>query len=341
MNIFTRILRRGKREVVKGIRLLRSKWSSSRTVDLVDLGKHKIMVYTDDHAYNWVLAGQKHKSTLEHARNVHAHGFVYANVDLTTLTIDNIIYHVIQHYWEHNIPFVYLDVGSQYGTGAYGHSEGKSALDIGSFIKANKQSQHVVAFEPGIAGELLPYNVELNGLLDTVTVERLAVSFASVPTLFFYEEGNSEDSRILERYTTSVRTVTLTVHCTTIDEYLSSHRIEAYPIVKIDTQGAEPDVLEGMKQTRAEKPVPIVLEFSPWHLQVDAGDFLTLLGQNATIFDLPVTDDNKMARLDEHDYQGFVEKVKARKAPWTDLLVIPHNIPDVEALLNKINANIS
>ena len=137
----------------------------------------------------------------------------------------------------------------------------------------------MIAFEPGIAGELLPYNVELNGLQDTVTVERLAVSFASLPTLFFYEAGNSEDSRILERKTIYKRTKALTVRCTTVDDYLAAHHLDCFPIVKIDTQGAEPDVLEGMQQTRTAKPVPIILEFSPWHLQVDPGEFVTLLGR--------------------------------------------------------------
>ena len=78
MNILYRILQRCKREVRDRISAARAK---SRPIDFVDLGKHKIMLYTSDHAYTWVREHEKHQSTLAHARNIHTHGFAYADVE--------------------------------------------------------------------------------------------------------------------------------------------------------------------------------------------------------------------------------------------------------------------
>lgn len=321
---------------------------NSHLIDFVDIGKHQILIYTDDLAYSWVLDDQQHKSSLEHAINISKKGFKYANVDLSTVTCDNIIYHVIKHYWDHALPFYYLDIGSQYGTGAFnfsamyksddygiGSSEGRSALDIGSFIKANDQTQQVISFEPGIAGELLQANVDLNGLSETVTVERQAVSFSCMPTLLYYEIGHSEDCRILERFTE--RTRSMVVRCTSVDDYLASHHLTGYPIVKIDTQGAEMEVLEGMKHTSAALPVPIMLEFSPLIIHDDPVDFLKLLGTDALIFDLPVLADSKITAIQEDDFGSFISDVTARKFSWTDLLIMPNNLPFIDELLAKID----
>ena len=123
-------------------------------------------------------------------------------------------------------------------------------------------------------------------------------------------------------------------------------KISAHLILKIDTQGAEYQVFQGMAGVIASRYVACVMEFTPHALvtSIDALQFLTQLGQRFLIVD--VGQQNLKNRktgsgaicqlLNTSDYDGFVANVRERPYGWTDLLLVPKKLPALNDLLSQL-----
>lgn len=119
----------------------------------------------------------------------------------------------------------------------------------------------VHAFEPDpVNCSLLRKNVRLNRAAN-VKVVQAALSNNDEPVHLFLDSQNKGDHRIWEP--TGESRTSITVKCTTLDQYL--HETSTVPrFIKIDVQGAEGQVLEGMKETFAgTAPMYLILEFWP------------------------------------------------------------------------------
>jgi FkbM family methyltransferase len=145
---------------------------------------------------------------------------------------------------------------------------------------------HVYAFEPDPeAFALLKQNVRLNGLRN-VTLEQKAVSDQPGEVRLFLAPENKGDHRIFS--TSGEKRASIVVEAVTLDEYFDGREPEI-DFIKVDTQGAEGVILEGMKRLLARNDqVKMVLEFSPWHLREFGYEPLKLL-----------------TTLDEIDYRFF------------------------------------
>jgi len=195
------------RVVETSISTLRALVLWGRTIDLVKMGDLKIFMYTDDLGYRTVPEPMRHyrlspedlHSSAKHVEPDHPPMPVTGPMDL-----------LIQHYWQHNIDFVFVDVGCQYGT---------SAFRVARFIQSYGRDNQVICFEPGIAGWLVAHNVALNGLQDQVTFEPMAIGHISLPQLIFGEVGHSENNRIVNR-DLSNEAFSSVVPTVSIDDYI-------------------------------------------------------------------------------------------------------------------------
>ncbi len=170
---------------------------------------------------------------------------------------------------------------------------GDTFVDIGAHVgyfaliaaKTVGEEGHVFAFEPDPTNySTLARNVILNGFRN-VTLEQMAVTNRNDRIRLYLSETNSGDHRILfcEEPRQSIQ-----VDCVTIDDYFRDRgptpRID---FVKIDTQGAEVFVLQGMRKTlRLNPDARLIVEFWPYGLfclGTNAGELLRILESHGFI----------------------------------------------------------
>jgi FkbM family methyltransferase len=179
----------------------------------------------------------------------------------------------------------------------------------------------VYAFEPEPANfALLQKNVRLNGLTNVVLEQKALSNRKGILKLFLAGE-NKGDHRIYQPEGESRPTVD--VEAVRLDEYFKDQE-RAIDVLKMDTQGAEGMILEGMTgllEGRTDGPT-IFMEFWPYALKgmgTDAGDLLK--------------------KLQSHHYKLYDISPKDRK--WLPLvepadLLAAHPLVDTESQTNLI-----
>lgn len=119
----------------------------------------------------------------------------------------------------------------------------------------------VIAFEPHpVLGQVLRRNTERAGCAN-VTVSSLALGRASgTAELVLHPRGNFGGSSL--RADGEPGRPRAPVEVTTLDDYLERSGVSSVDVVKLDVEGAEPDVIEGARRTLAANPgIVLVVEF--------------------------------------------------------------------------------
>ncbi len=303
-------------------------------VDVVKRGDIKLFMYTDDASYlvlaenekHYQLTAQDYQPPEAAATQPDAAAFFRREVAEGSLTTA-----LLTHYWAHGLEFAVIDVGASYGF---------ESIYTAQYIRRCGRANRVVAFEPGVAGTLLEHNVVLNHVAGLLTVERAAVSNLTGPMLMFGESGRSRNNRIVNRRPEGEDFSYVTqVHA--LDTYVERHGLGKHFIVKIGTQGAEPEMLKGMQRMLADRYTTLIIEFSPQAIRGRTAphDFLASLACLGTVCDLgqrgPLAfiAGRRLRLVDVEDFERFSEVVQNRPDSWSDLLVIPHQLPGEEELL--------
>jgi len=185
--------------------------------------------------------------------------------------------------------------------------EGSVVVDIGahygyySLIAAKNKAQ-VFSFEPVKENfEILRKNIELNHL-DAIQPFNVAVSNINGGKMFNVAEASDSSSFYEHPLTKTIEQ--RAVQTVSLDKFLPDQKID---LVKIDTEGHELEVLEGMKNTLGKNPgIKLLIGFNPKCLKIAGNnptDLLTWLSQNA--FDIFFLDDAKIKIM---KLGGAVEK---------------------------------
>ena len=157
-------------------------------------------------------------------------------------------------------------------------------LDIGAHVglyalpAANRVGQQgrVIAFEPHPSNRgLLEENLHRNEI-DNVTVVPAAVSDSSGRMHLQVSTFNTGDHRLYRQGSVGVQTVETDV--VSVDGWLESAGIEKVDMIKMDVQGAEANVLKGMRRTlEANRRLRMIIEYTPWMLRESGADPMSLL----------------------------------------------------------------
>lgn len=235
---------------------------------------------------------------------------------------------LIAWYAAEGIPTAFLDIGSNIGT---------DAIRIAKFSSLINKRLPITSFEPGILATLVPHTLRLNGVDDIVAFEEKCVSDNNKPVVLFGEAGLSVNNRIVNR---NPRTegYSKIVNSTTVTEHLADTRFTGrHPILKVDTQGAEWFVWNGMKAELSRRWFLMIIELTPWALEpvVAPSRFVHELLDHFHVFDLgngrqrcvPVTDDN----VDE-----AIARISGNEPYWTDLLCISRSLESAPRLIDRI-----
>ena len=157
---------------------------------------------------------------------------------------------------------------------------GMTFVDVGAHIgyysllaaRAVGPAGRVVSFEPSPDNfALLTENIRLNGLSKIVRAENLALGAGRGEADLHLSTCNTGDHRLYstlddddEMFNAGMHRQSVRVPVISLDEYLGREGVERVDVVKIDVQGAEMDVLLGMRQTLARSPqVVLFTEFWP------------------------------------------------------------------------------
>jgi FkbM family methyltransferase len=152
---------------------------------------------------------------------------------------------------------------------------GMTFVDVGAHVglltlagaRAVGPSGKVLAIEPvPLAFELLSRTVAINGLLHRVEVRRQAAGARREHCKFFVRSVLGHSSLIRGDALAEASTVEIEVEVAPLDDLVQ--RRERVDLVKIDVEGAELAVLEGMTRVIADNPeLAIIAEFGPSHLK--------------------------------------------------------------------------
>jgi FkbM family methyltransferase len=149
-----------------------------------------------------------------------------------------------------------LDVGANIGYTAWVFSEAVAA------------ESKVYAFEPdGTTYAMLEELVRTKKLRKTVEPLNLAVGREKGYLEFWHNKDHSADHRVVTEEFRKVRpdaSEVTRVPVTTVDDFVKERKLEHISFVKIDVQGYETAVCEGMAQTLEKFPeMKVCLEFMP------------------------------------------------------------------------------
>lgn len=152
---------------------------------------------------------------------------------------------------------------------------GSTFLDVGAnigyfaLLAAAVGKARVVAFEPQPAiADLLSRSVALNGLDGVVRVECLALSNAPDSMRMTSCPGNTGHARLT--HAGAAESQTFDVSVVALDTWMESNPIGPVSVCKIDTEGSEIRVLEGMVRLLDRDSPAIVIEV--------VGEFLAAFG---------------------------------------------------------------
>ena len=134
----------------------------------------------------------------------------------------------------------------------------------------------VIAFEPHPSNRgLLEENIARNEI-ENVTVVPAAVSDTPGQLDLQISSFNTGDHRLYRGRSAGVKTVRTDV--VSIDDWLESAGLEKIDMVKMDVQGAEANVLKGMRRTLASShALRMIIEYTPWMLRESGADPLSVL----------------------------------------------------------------
>lgn len=159
---------------------------------------------------------------------------------------------------------VFLDIGAHVGLYAL-----PAACRVG-------EQGRVVAFEPHPSNRaLLEENLSRNDVTN-VTVVPAAVSDRPGQLELQVSSFNTGDHRLYRQGSSRAKTVSTDV--VSVDAWLESSGIDRIDLIKMDVQGAEASVLEGMRRTLdANHDLQMIIEYTPWMLRESGADPLLML----------------------------------------------------------------
>jgi FkbM family methyltransferase len=198
--------------------------------------------------------------------------------------------------------------------------EGRIAFDIGAHVgiyslplsRAVGPAGRVVALEPECENfELLSRNIEANRVTN-VTALQAAAGETERDCFLRIDRENRGNHRIVPQAMAGVESQCCAM--TTIDRLASSFRDDSVGYIKIDVQGAEARVLEGMRETIARNPRMIL------QIEIELGDPATAVATVETLRMLGF--DGFEVRPEAIRSLALAERdIATRRVDYTDLLL--------------------
>ena len=208
-------------------------------------------------------------------------------------------------------PITIIDVGGYIGT---------FCIPVALCLSQDGVGYSIHSFEPGPTQDLLKINVDLNGLTSNVHVHDPAISDADGYGVYAFRKDGVIGGQVFTGQNTDTQRIVPTV---TLDTFArQSLNTEGPLVIKVDTQGHEPDIMLHATEIIRNKRAVWLIEFMHWTGRKKYGDsnFASYLLDNFHVFD----SNEKMARISSETMPALLASLEQR-ATMTDLLLVPRD----------------
>lgn len=304
------------RELIEGLRVLLS--PRMQGYDLVRLQNVSLFVPTNDNLYDRWLSNEAKGLTLERHRELMRTDRPFSDQILRE-DVTKLLFLYIDTLFRHEMAVHLLDVGAWVGDVAI--SLARFAVLRGGAFKAD-------CFDPSLAGALIPFNAELNGVDKIVTFHPLGVSLFGGPQIFTQLRGNSDGSRLssIGRFGALRPYESRLIRTVTLDTCLPREEAGRHVIVKIDVEGIDGQLVRQVKDQLGG--MTLIVEFCPdrpEYVDIGAARFVDDLKTTHTLFDICYCPRPSAAHRVDGTAQ-FIDSVRKRPYGYTDILAVPHTL---------------
>lgn len=237
------------------------------------------------------------------------------------------------HFARRGISFNYYDVGANIGM---------TTIAEAIFYQRCSLTSKVFALEPGPVHDLLTKSIAANGLSEFVTPVKAAASSRNGQVVFHITPMQSPASSMIRAAVSRPeveKTEPVIVEAIRLDGLINAQN-ESGALIKIDAEGADFQVLDGLTETMASRPSAVQIEFFP-SLMETYTDPLLRLTELSKRFEVWEVSGNTLQSINPTPL-GFIElinRTKRRQMPATDLMLIPKNLPGLEEVLSRMIQN--
>ncbi|MSP13030.1 MAG: FkbM family methyltransferase [Chloroflexi bacterium] len=204
---------------------------------------------------------------------------------------------------------------------------GMVAVDVGAhigyftclFSRLVSPSGKVFAFEPSPDNFLLLRHNLSHRRASNTTFVQAAVADKPGRALLYVSPGHSNHS-LVPGYTGSEAAVP--VETVSLDQYLSAVGEDRLDLIKIDAEGAEPQILEGMKRILSANPqLAMIIEINPNALSAAGSSPQSLLECLAAqgLVSREILPDGRLADPQNRDFKGGPNLLCLRPEQWRRL----------------------
>jgi len=282
-----------------------------RDIELVWYRDMPLWIYKDDWLYNHIPVERRgiDRSPFQRPRPAHPVG-----PDMVML----------EHVLEHDPAALVFDVGCNYGVQAVRML--RTAAKLNGRIRAQ-------LFDPGLAGKLSVLNCRMNGF-DNFDFYYAAVSDTDGYVSVFINEGQTMDNKIINPRPQSLR---MPVRAVRLADLLRDADRNRLFFLKVDTQGAEYEVLRGLDDPSWRSRCAAIIEFVPGGLRsrVSPREFLEGLCAEFLVLDVGAVHEYVIEVTGDRA-EEVIQRVKKVKPPFTDLLLLGRDLPERDALVTKL-----
>jgi FkbM family methyltransferase len=301
------------------------RFSNSAGIDLVDLGDFRAFMLVEDNLYKiCVDPAHKRYPIDRHYRDIAQHGHQLSQVDRQSIHTERDprfgVHIVLEHLIARGLSPTFLDVGSFVGD---------VGIRFGNFFRTLGFAGQVHCFDPTISGDLVPYNIRLNGLGDYVQHWPVAVSHVVGFMTFFQRAGHSDSSSAVVDASSTVNAIVPSLR---LSEFIRTHGItDAF--IKLDTENLERLILADVREHLNATASAVGFEF---HVdQRDMWPLLTDLLSTHALFDIGYLP-NPFCFTEIVNIEPFLHACAARPYRYTDVLAISRRTPALDVLLQRL-----
>jgi FkbM family methyltransferase len=302
------------------------RWFCADGLDLVNFGDFHGFMLVEDNLYKLCVdEAHKHVAIERHYEMLRQSGHRPSPVNQQNVAaLDEAqwgIYVVLNHLIRRNIPVTFLDVGSFVGD---------VGLRYANYMRTIGYAGGVYCFDPSLSGELIPYNIRLNGLEPWMTYCPYAVSDMAGYITFLQRQGHS-DSASTSLSGAAANTIVESIR---LSDFIREKQIDS-AFIKLDTENLESRILNDISEFLAGTVNAVGLEFHAH--QREMYPVLEGLLQTHLLFDIGYLPKPFCFRPVTRQAMGaFIQETARRPYGYTDVLAVSRKTPDVEALAARL-----
>ena len=298
-------------------------------VDLVNLGDCRAFMLSQDNLYKVCVADQYRGFPIDqHYAWIERDGHQVSSVTpegLASVRDARYGVYLILHHLIANGTFpTFLDVGAYVGD---------VGIRYANFFRTLGYPGKVFCFDPTLAGDLIPYNISLNGLERYVEHRSEAVSDFSGLVTFEQKQGHADSASALMGQGEGKNTI---VPCVKLSEFIREQNIQS-AFIKLDTENLEQRILADIDSFLIDTPSAVCFEVHAH--QKELVPTMAHLLQTHYLFDVGyLPRPFCFMPLDARILSQFSAIVSNYPYRYTDVLAISRNIPGVERLVERLTS---